>query len=126
MRPVPQLEIPPSDNEDDLHQLGSSAKDKRQSSSKGSRVSPELGDEVAGDEPLQDSEEPSDLEEARLETEKPKFESTQAKPRPEQKRLQKKAKPKSNSHRLVSNNFVSYKIRSKGRRGRGRGRFRGH
>jgi hypothetical protein len=66
VRPVPQLEVAPSDDE-----LGiSPPTNQRAQTRNSSRLSPELGDEDVGDLQFQDEEEPSDLEEARADAEK--------------------------------------------------------
>jgi len=83
-------------------------------------LSPELG---LNDDTPEDVEEPSDLEDARNQFEThPTAAKTEKKP---DKKATRKAKGGYNIGKQVSGNFVSYKIRSKGQRGRyGGGRFR--
>ena len=121
VRPVPQLEVAPSDDELAI----SPPTNQRAQSRNSSRLSPELGDENVGDLRFQDEEEPSDLEEARAEAEKSEKPSTQKGKMPKAQTTR-KAKGGYKIGKQVSGNFVSYKIRSKGQRGRGRfggGRF---
>ena len=121
VRPVPQLEIPASDDE------GAEPLSPTMQKSESVQVvrinpSPELGlhDDAPGD-----VEEPSDLEDARDQFET-QTTAASAKKNPD-KKTSRKAKGGYNIGKQVSGNFVSYKIRSKGQRGRGRfggGRFR--
>lgn len=112
MRPVPQLEIPPSDDEveESLSPTAEISELKRNS-----RVgpTPELSDGK-----LDDMEEPSDLEDARdqFDAQAP----SQAQKNPTKKAVTKMAKGGYKIGKQVSGNFVSYKIRSKGQRGKGR------
>ena len=121
VRPVPQLEIPASDDE------GTESLSPTVQKSKSVRVartspSPELG---LNDDTPEDVEEPSDLEDARDQFERHAT-AARAENKPD-KKTSRKAKGGYNIGKQVSGNFVSYKIRSKGQRGRGRfggGRFR--
>ena len=125
MRPVPQLEIPPSDDENEPQQLKSPIMENQKSVSLGRNdTGPEVGNDGEESEPFQDSEEPSDLEEARLEAKNTTLIRSKAENNLQKKGQPKKKKPKSSIGKQVSNNFVSYKIRSKGRHGRGRFRRR--
>jgi hypothetical protein len=122
VRPVPQLEIPPSDDEC-VEPQSSSSPGKRSSTIL--RASPELPDPYGGDEgPFPEDEEPSDLDESdELTLPKPTAEAKTSKDNRAKKRPEIKAKGGYKIGKQVSGNFVSYKIRSKGQRGRGRGRF---
>jgi hypothetical protein len=121
VRPVPQLEIPASDDEGPNSLSPTMQKSESVRAARGS-PSPELG---LNDDTPEDVEEPSDLEDAR-----DQFEKHTAATRAEQipaKKTSRKAKGGYKIGKQVSGNFVSYKIRSKGQRGRGRfggGRFR--
>jgi DNA replication and checkpoint protein len=122
VRPVPQLEIAPSDDEVDEPQSPTIQKARSQ---KLSRTSPELGDENLDHSQFQDEEEPSDLDEARAEAEKAEKPASTKGNKPKVQATR-KAKGGYKIGKQVSGNFVSYKIRSKGQRGRGRfggGRF---
>lgn len=123
MRPVPQLEIAPSDDEIDEPPSPTIQKAHPQNLS---RASPELGDENLDDDfQFQDEEEPSDLDEARSHAEKAEKPASTKGKKPKVQATR-KAKGGYKIGKQVSGNFVSYKIRSKGQRGRGRfggGRF---
>ena len=121
VRPVPQLEIPPSDDEG-TESLSPTIR--KSDSVPGARtsVSPELG----LNDDTEDLEEPSDLEDAR-----DQFQTRTTGAAIIEKKSEKKADRKAKGGykigKQVSGNFVSYKIRSKGPRGQGRyggGRFR--
>ena len=122
MRPVPQLEIPPSDDECPEPTSPSIRRERPDSIL---RASPELNAGYEQDDgPFPDDEEPSDLEDTEEITEpKHKPDPTHSKEKRANKRPEKKAKGGYKIGKQVSGNFVSYKIRSKGQRGRGRGRF---
>jgi hypothetical protein len=108
------MEIPASDEDEPP-----SPTTQRRPSRKSVRASPEL-DETADDEPFQDEEEPSDLEEAAAKAVKPVAPAK----KPRKQAATKTAKGGYKIGKQVSGNFVSYKIRGKGGRGRG-GRFGG-
>ena len=120
VRPVPQLEIPASDDEGT--ESLSPTMQKSESGRARTSPSPELG---LNDDAPEDVEEPSDLEDAR-----DQFETHTIPGRADRnpdKNRSRKAKGGYKIGKQVSANFVSYKIRSKGQRGRGRfggGRFR--
>lgn len=117
MRPVPRLEIPASDDEESELPLSSIQSEQPKPVSP---RSPELpGDCGQDDGPVPDDEEPSDLDDIQSLKEKT---VTKADRKPN-KQVLKKAKGGYKIGKQVSGNFVSYKIRSKGQRGRGRGRF---
>jgi hypothetical protein len=123
VRPVPQLEVAPSD--DELGMPGSPTNQRAQTRNS-ARLSPELGDEHVGDLQYQDEEEPSDLEEARADADKMENPVSTQKGKIPKAQTTRKAKGGYKIGKQVSGNFVSYKIRSKGQRGRGRfsgGRF---
>jgi hypothetical protein len=123
VRPVPQLEIAPSDDELAIPQ---SPTNQRAQTRNSARLSPELGDENVGDLQFQDEEEPSDLDEARADAEKLEKPVSTQKSKISKAQTTRKAKGGYKIGKQVSGNFVSYKIRSKGQRGRGRfggGRF---
>ena len=118
VRPVPQLEIPPSDDEEVAQPLSPTAEKSEAKRGRRTTTSPELG-------PDDELGEPSDLEDARdqFDAEAP----VQTTKKTEKKAVTQKAKGGYKIGKQVSGNFVSYKIRSKGQRGRGRfggGRFR--
>ena len=117
VRPVPELEVPDSDDESIEHASPRAAQNPYMQLHR--HRSPELGDD------FQDEEEPSDLEDARDEDRAGKTKAKEKKP-PKPK-APRKAKGGYSIGKQVSGNFVSYKIRSKGQRGRGGyggGRFR--
>jgi hypothetical protein len=123
VRPVPQLEVAPSDDELAIPQSPTNQRAQTRSSA---RLSPELGDENVGDLQFQDEEEPSDLDEARADAEKLEKPVSTQKSKISKAQITRKAKGGYKIGKQVSGNFVSYKIRSKGQRGRGRfggGRF---
>ena len=114
MRPVPELEVPASDDEIVEPTLPTAGKSTSMTFVR--HQSPELGNE------FQDEEEPSDLEEVR---DKDSVETQEKKPK--KAKTTRKAKGGYTIGKQVSGNFVSYKIRSKGHRGSrgfGGGRFR--
>ena len=117
VRPVPELEVPASDDEPIEPMSPTTSKSASKPPSR--NHSPELGDE------FQDEEEPSDLEDAR---DKDRAAASQRKEKkPKKTKATRKAKGGYTIGKQVSGNFVSYKIRSKGQRGRGGfggGRFR--
>jgi DNA replication and checkpoint protein len=117
VRPVPQLEIPASDDEESESRL---LNIQSQQTRPVCPRSPELpGDCGQDDGPVPDDEEPSDLDD--LDGIKRLKEQTAPKvDRKPNKQTEKKAKGGYKIGKQVSGNFVSYKIRSKGRRGRGR------
>jgi hypothetical protein len=114
VRPAPQLEVPPSDDEQ-MELLSPIAQKQASSMLPRGSPSPELGSEPTEDRPVQ--EEPSDLEHARDRDIIPPCAAKQRKPKPQKTT---KAKGGYKIGKQVSNNYVSYKIRSRGRRGRGR------
>lgn len=121
MRPVPQLEIPPSDDEC-AEPPSPSIRRGRPDPIIGASLQLTAGYEQNG--PCPEDEEPSDLDDIEEITEpKQKLEATQSKEIKVSKQLERKAKGGYKIGKQVSGNFVSYKIRSKGQRGRGRGRF---
>ena len=123
VRPVPQLEVAPSDDELSIPQ---SPTNQRAQTRNSARLSPELGNENVGNLHFQDEEEPSDLEEARVDAEKSEKPVSTKKSKIPKAQTTRKAKGGYKIGKQVSGNFVSYKIRSKGQRGRGRfggGRF---
>lgn len=115
VRPVPELEVPASDDEPIEPMSPTTSKSASKPPSR--NHSPELGDE------FQDEEEPSDLEDAR---DRDRAAATQRQEKkPKKTKATRKAKGGYTIGKQVSGNFVSYKIRSKGQRGRGRGGFGG-
>jgi hypothetical protein len=117
VRPVPKMEIPPSDDEASDNAPDSPTTQRRQSRELG-RDSPELNGVDEG--PFQDQEEPSDLEDAKAKAVKTTVAPAK---KPRKQPATKTAKGGYKIGKQVSGNFVSYKIRGKG--GRGRGRFGG-
>ena len=115
VRPAPQLEIPASDDESGEPP---SPTVKRGRFRESNHVSPELGDDGGDDEPFQDDKEPSDLEAPRADADKNITSNPTLAEKPTQHG--RKAKGGYKIGKQVSGNFVSYKIRSKGQRGRGR------
>lgn len=116
MRPVPELEIPASDDESIEPMSPTTAKGPAMQRPRDR--SPDLGAD------FQD-EEPSDLEDAR-DKDRAGETKTQDK-KPKKAKATRKAKGGYMIGKQVSGNYVSYKIRSKGQRGRGGfggGRFR--
>ena len=121
VRPVPQLEIPASDDEG-MESLSPIVQKSELLRVTPGSPNPELD---LNDDAPEDVEEPSDLEDAR-----DQFETHTAAAGAERKPDKKTSRKAKGGYRIgkqVSGNFVSYKIRSKGQRGRGRfggGRFR--
>ena len=117
MRPVPQLEIPASDDEGSESSLSSIQSEQPKPVS---RRTPELPGDCGQDNgPVPDDEEPCDLDDIQSLREQ----TVTKLDRKTNKEIVKKAKGGYKIGKQVSGNFVSYKIRSKGQRGRGRGRF---
>jgi hypothetical protein len=122
VRPVPQLEIPPSDDE---YEEPDSPTIRRDPPGSILGASPELPAGYGRDDgPVPDEEEPSDLDDLdKITPPKQKSAATTNKDKKIKKHPEKKAKGGYKIGKQVGGNFVSYKIRSKGQRGRGRGRF---
>jgi len=125
VRPVPQLEIPPTDDEG--RELSPTPQKSGPVLASRSAPSPELCLAVDAHEDIQGyMEEPSDLDDARDQFDVHTTAKAEKK-KCEKKATSRKAKGGYRIGKQVSDNFVSYKIRSKGQQGRGRfrgGRFR--
>jgi hypothetical protein len=123
VRPVPQLEIPPSDDDapDLLHSLNRRKLVSEPNAH--SPTSPELSDKCTNESRLQDVTDRGLSEEVQVEGSEPVSVPNQKRPKRQIAKgtvATKKAKGGYTIGKQVSGNYISYKIRSKGQVGRGR------